>query len=290
MERFPAPSAVAMRLATFLPLWLRRFMRRQPILWRAFTRLQPALLSDEESVVVTVRSGSLSGFKIALGRGTPLYYWLDGHDEPDVIKALTNSARPGTVAIDVGANIGMETLLLASTVGPLGTVVCVEPDPRSAARLRMNCDLNKVENVELVEKAISNRTGMIAFSAMGELTSKVSAAGLQGPSDILVPCVTIDDLLADIPGASRVSLVKIDVEGHEVEVLEGANGLLSSTRPAVVVEVHAARGLRKCIELLERHDYQLSVLGKNAHAEEVIGGRDPSDSTFVRGHLLALPR
>lgn len=290
MERFRAPSAVAMRLATLLPLWLRRSMRRQPILWRAFTRLQPALLSDEKSVVVTVQSGSLSGFKIALGRGTPLYYWLDGHDEPDVIKALRNSARPGTVAIDVGAHVGMETLLLASMVGPHGTVVCVEPDPRSAARLRMNCDLNEVENVELVEKAISNRTGMIAFSAMGELTSKVSAAGLQTPSDILVPCITIDDLLKDIPGGTSVSLVKIDVEGHEVEVLEGAERLLSSTRPAVIVEVHAARELHKSIELLHGHGFQVSVLGKNAHAEEVVAGRDPADSTFVRGHLLALPR
>jgi FkbM family methyltransferase len=225
--------------------------------------------------------------KLAVGGGDVAYYWLDGHDEPAVVEALAKYGRQGSVAIDAGANIGLETLLLSSVVGATGMVLSVEPDPLNASKLRTNCNLNEARNVEVIEEAVSNRTGTIAFAASGDLTSHVPHATIGGSHD-LRPCVTLDELVRRFAAPTDVSVIKIDVEGHELEVLEGARDLLTSGRPVIIIEVHTPETRRDCIALLGEAGYSVSPLPDHGLWARTERGPSSSLSTFVREQLLAL--
>src|ERR1700722_172759 len=104
-----------------------------------------------------VLAGSMRGARINLA-GSYLGF-LTGHAEPEVQRALQDFVEPGQVVYDVGANIGFFTLLLARLVGPRGRVFAFEPMPENAAALRHIVALNGLDNVTVVEKAMSSESG-----------------------------------------------------------------------------------------------------------------------------------
>lgn len=142
-------------------------------------------------------------------------------------------ARPGTSAIDVGANLGIHALVLAACVGDGGKVYAFEPVPSICAKMKENLRLNRVSNVELHEGALGSSRGEVVFDAnAADFNIGKGRVNLQG--DITVPITTIDCQFGDV--TLPVSMVKIDTEGHELEVLKGAVGLLGKHRPAILME------------------------------------------------------
>ena len=142
-------------------------------------------------------------------------------------------ARPGTCAIDVGANLGMHSLVLAACVGDGGKVHAFEPVPSICDRMEENLKLNGVTNVELHKEAMGSFSGDVVFDA-NPTDFNVGKGRVTPQGDITVPIGTIDDRLGSL--TQPVSVVKIDTEGHELEVLKGAVDLLSKHRPAVLIE------------------------------------------------------
>jgi FkbM family methyltransferase len=164
----------------------------------------------------------------------------------------------GATVVDVGANIGYFTLTAASRVGRSGRVISVEPNPRAAERLRENVALNGLHNVTAIEAAVSSTPGTMALrlGADSEASSLFDAVHASiGVVDVLV--TTIDKILAD-QGLTRIDVLKLDVEGAEVDALLGAAQLLSGSHPprllleANPVTLRAAGrsvdDLRRCIE------------------------------------------
>lgn len=139
---------------------------------------------------------------------------------------LARHIRPGSVVLDAGAHHGYFTLFCARRVGPEGLVVAFEPGPEHQPWLRRNVELNGLTNVRIVEAAVGAKPGVTRFA-------KNRVYGQKG---VDVKVVTLDDTVAQL-GIPRVDAVKIDVEGFESEVLEGASRVLAM-RPGVVVEVH----------------------------------------------------
>jgi FkbM family methyltransferase len=146
---------------------------------------------------------------------------MDGYWESWITLALARLLRPGWHCLDVGANHGYYTLVMADGVGPDGRVVPVEPTPRLAELLRETLDVNGFPGVAVVQKAASASDGdslQLVIPPHRSLNARLSENA--GPNDTVVEVesVTIDALTADWP---HVDLIKIDVEGAEEAVWEG---------------------------------------------------------------------
>ena len=166
--------------------------------------------------------------------------WVYGGYELDLQATMRQWLRPGDVAIDVGANVGIHACALARVVGPHGRVIALEPVSTLAGRLRANCVLNDLRNVEVVEKAASSRTGTEVFFSAAPSEANQGQGSLYERTELVqvpqeVELETVDSII-EARGIARLRLVKIDVEGHELAVLRGMENALRCWRPYVVFE------------------------------------------------------
>jgi len=168
--------------------------------------------------------------------------------EPDVANAFVTLLHVGDVAVDIGANCGFFSVLAAMLVGPTGHVVSFEPDPENVARLRANLALNDCTNVTVIEKAVTNRVGDVEFFINGDnsggnaLWDPAEFPGnekcLATPLRLTVPGTTLDAAWEQLR-LPAPKLIKIDTEGADQRVLEGARDLLSRQKPRfVIAELH----------------------------------------------------
>lgn len=156
-----------------------------------------------------------------------------GQEEEQDLRALLRLLKPGDTFIDCGANIGLWTLTAASAVGCLGRVIAFEPNPATFVRLTENAmHLNDFgSRSQLIEAAVGDRIGRAALRA--EARHNVSCIGSDGaPDTVSVAMTTIDTVVA----GSAVMGLKIDVEGHELQALQGAVRLIERHKPWLCVE------------------------------------------------------
>jgi FkbM family methyltransferase len=166
-------------------------------------------------------------------------------------------ARPGTVAIDVGANVGMFTVPLALAVGPSGRVLTIEPSPENVRRLERNLDLNSLENVVVEPIAVGDKAGRLVLqlaSDPGFHSTAEIAESRSVDESLTVKAETLDQvwLRAHAP---NVTFVKIDTEGSEDAVLRGAEQILRTCQPALLVEAKGRERLRELDAWLGRFGY-----------------------------------
>jgi FkbM family methyltransferase len=177
-----------------------------------------------------------------------------GRYEPATQAVLESMLRPGDVVFDIGANLGYFTLVMAKQVGPGGRVVSFEPDPEMFSALTRNIGRNVDDSNGIVAlpAAIGAEAGSVRFARGWRSTrGRVVSAG----GDFEVEAMKVDDA-ADRMGVPR--LIKIDVEGAEVDVLLGARAILKSEKPLVLVEVHSEELESRCARLLEEFGYECS--------------------------------
>ncbi|PWC80805.1 hypothetical protein TSH100_28895 [Azospirillum sp. TSH100] len=164
-----------------------------------------------------------------VGRSLDLYGEYAEHE----VAVFRSILRSGDVAVEVGANIGAQTLPLARMVGPSGSVVAFEPQEMLFNLLSANLALNGITNVRARRMAVGSEAGSIRVPALDPSRSNnFGALGLGGwDHGELVPLVTLDSL--DLPSCR---LLKADVEGMEAAVLRGACQLIAQHRPVLYVE------------------------------------------------------
>jgi FkbM family methyltransferase len=168
-----------------------------------------------------------------------IYY--RGYYEPQVGRAIRSLLHRGQDAVDVGANIGCFTLIMADAVGPAGRVHAFEPDPRLVERLSRNIRLNRLENVVTNQVAVSDCSGRAEFFASDE-PHNVGLGSLKprDPDAVGISCLTTSlneyfrSLYSD--RLDSVGLIKMDIEGGEWPALLGASELVAR-RPALVLEI-----------------------------------------------------
>jgi FkbM family methyltransferase len=195
---------------------------------------------------------------------------LLGVYEPELTRLVLALARHGGRMIDIGANVGYFTLLWAAA-NPDNEVVALEPSPLVAPYLERNVRANGFAGrVEIRQCAASSTGGTARFSTLcDEATGWGRLAGHQDEAAVLdVPTERLDSIVG---ADERISFVKIDVEGAEASVLEGASALLTSKRiENVYVEINrpGARALKHpethALELLRAAGYRLRQLSRPA--------------------------
>lgn len=181
-------------------------------------------------------------------------------------KILKTIIKPGDVVIDIGAYVdGWYTLLAAKLTGNKGHVYTFEPHPIYYQRLKENVRLNRLTNVTLERLGIFNKNGSSVFyeAQFGSsiIKSQVVAMTKIKPKEITIKTTTLDSYVK-AKNIHHVSLIKIDVEGAEMFVLEGGNRLLrSKNAPDLVVEVfdkqlrHGGSSELKLLSYLKRLGY-----------------------------------
>lgn len=172
--------------------------------------------------------------------------------EPEWV-ALRRWIGEGARVVDVGANVGHYTLEMSHIVGPSGAVVAFEPNPETFETLKYLCDKSGAGNCFLLNYAASNERVKKKF------TMPTYDNGLENPyqfresllGDYEVQSMKVDDFV------KYADLVKIDVEGFELEALQGMPNLLNNRHPVVIVERNEADSNKdyKVIKFMKRFGY-----------------------------------
>lgn len=194
--------------------------------------------------------------------GSALQYWRYNlyKIEPSLFNFAEEFVAKGDNVWDVGANVGMFAFAAAGMAGPRGHVLAIEPDTYLAGLLRRSASgrPSSAAPVEVLPVAIAKEVGIarLLVARRGRSSNHLEGGGTTTSGGLrerhTVLTVTLDWLLERFP-APRV--VKIDVVGTELAVLQGAHRLLSETRPTVLVEVTKNRD--EVAQLLKSHDYAL---------------------------------
>jgi FkbM family methyltransferase len=170
--------------------------------------------------------------------------------EADMRIIASGLLPPNTVSVDVGCNVGLYASILAARTA---RTIAFEPHPGNAAYLRKL----KIRNCEIVEAAVSDAPGRQVLRVPIEADVEMHALGAIRGSEVNdasvvqydVEVVTLDSFLpARLNAGERIGFVKIDVEGHELDVLRGANKIIEAHRPVLLVET-AARSEQAKTEL-----------------------------------------
>jgi FkbM family methyltransferase len=157
--------------------------------------------------------------------------------DPAEIQFVRAHARPASTAIDIGAHKGGYSYWMARAVGPQGRVIAFEPQPELAARLR--CSFQHRSNVTIENMGLSNQCGPLTLNVPGTGPSpgasfETTQVTADSTRKINVEVSTLDARLT--PPHPRVSFIKCDVEGHELNVFMGAERTLREERPALLFE------------------------------------------------------
>jgi FkbM family methyltransferase len=178
-----------------------------------------------------------------------LYFLRKGQlYEPEVTTVFGRVLREGDTVVDVGANVGWFTLLAASLVGPSGKVVACEPGPDNRTKLQANIDASGfTSRVRVVSQPISDRAETVEFHLNADSSGghalwdpgrwQDNEKSRASPRSIHMSSASLDELL--FPGR-EIRLIKIDVEGAEQRVLQGAHAIVTSRRPPFIfAELHS---------------------------------------------------
>jgi FkbM family methyltransferase len=210
------------------------------------------------SLVLNVRGGVKICVPGSIDEATT-YILLEQEDwMEDEIRFVRHCIQPGMRVVDVGANHGVYTAALAAAVGPSGRVWAFEPTASPAKLLQQTLDLNGFGHAILTQAAISDRPGTLSLvpGSSSEL-NKSDASSAVLPGAHRVRAVTLDEI-SIIQDWQSIDFLKIDVEGHEPQVIEGGRAYLTSSSPLVMIEVkERATFSFEAVELLQSMNYSL---------------------------------
>lgn len=249
--------------------WLKGAARLQ---WR-----HPWLRALVQRVADQLRDRDL---QIAQGIGQGLWFnagrsnagYALGTTEPRLQDAFSRLLRPGMTVYDVGASVGFQAVLAGRLVGPKGQVIAFEPFPENAERARHNARLNGFDHLQVLQVAVAAEDGAARFQVgKGVNWGKLDPAGA-----LEVRVRSLDSVAAEL--GRLPSAIKIDAEGGEVAVLDGARRVLADAAPVLFIDCHGTNAA--VAERLEPLGYRLVVLG---------GGGLPLRDARWDAQVVALP-
>ncbi len=248
-----------------------------------------------------LRKGYLehNGFKINFGKEDSglAAFIVTNHDyETETREAIERILERGDVFVDLGANIGLFTLLAARIVGPEGKVFAFEPTPRTRKFLVKNVSENDFNGRVVIENyAISDRRSKAKFNlnALSEYNS--ICVGVGGENAIEVDTISLDEYFLE-KGIKRIDLIKMDIEGQELPAIRGMKQINAiNPRIKIIFEYHK-ENIKKnnltsieIFQLLEDYGFnQFTVLFREPFIIEIPGDLKILESAAKRANLNIL--
>ncbi len=214
----------------------------------------------------------------------------NGFEEAEV-QFVHRLLRSGMTVLDIGAHHGLYTLLTAKRVGRNGRVIAFEPSPRECRRLAKHVRVNRCRNVEVHACAVGDRSGeaeLFMVDGFRDWGNSLRPPAVPEPTRMVrVPVRKLDDVLAE-RGIEHVDFIKLDAEGGELAILEGARKLLQTApRPAILAEVEDIRTrpwgypAREIMQLLARWNYRWFALSETGSLYLASPDDESYDSNYV---------
>ena len=196
---------------------------------------------------------------------------------------LEKSLDTGDTFVDVGANVGYFSILAGNIVGGEGQVHSFEPYPKAYSILKMNTEYR--DNIKIYDIALSNVKGKSEFSIMDEGDRSSIGTNKNARKVVNIKKNKLDNVLNK--GVPKVDVIKIDVEGHELEVMEGAREVIRAYKPIIYFEyTYIYRNNKYNFEefenFLEEKKYSLKWVEMDNPSEGIIGSEDAT-------YIIAIP-
>jgi FkbM family methyltransferase len=228
------------RLST-LPL-LRKsyeFLIRVSIVGPILQKSLRFILPSEFLVWAVIRDGPGKGLWIHLNPRFEMEY-LVGNYESAVWRILQSHLKPGAVLYDVGAHIGLFSLIAARELGVQGSVFVFEPDPANVRRIEDHASRNGLDALGIIPKAAWFIDGRMKFQRACSQSSMNRGAIAEDNSAASESTIEVETVTLDSFGREHAlpSIVKLDVEGSAAAVLRGSEGIFRCVKPVVICEVH----------------------------------------------------
>ncbi|MBZ5566485.1 MAG: FkbM family methyltransferase [Acidobacteriia bacterium] len=235
-------ARVLSNFAALLPSELKyKLVRLRPVYLGLLSRFQPISTVKTSAGAFSWKIDALTSQQI-----------LRGCYEPYMQAAFTRYVRPGGAVYDVGAHAGFHSLFCALLAGPAGRVIAFEPNPGNFRSLTAQLELNPSLQVTLLPYAILDRNGDVRFEAGGDSSQgHISEAG---SFTVAGRCL---DSLVEQGSVPPPSVIKIDVEGAEEQVIAGALQVLKMHRPVVLCDRNDDTTETKVRRLLAPLDYNV---------------------------------
>jgi len=213
--------------------------------------------------------------RISGGLGKGLWAHLDprfemdyasGKYEPPIQQALSKHLEPGSVFYDVGAHVGIVSLFAARLVGTKGAVFAFEAYPDNAERIKEHVRRNMFPQIQVVPCAVWSSAGHLRFERASAQSSKNQGAIATGPlvggeNTIEVEAIALNDFARAHPAPT---LIKIDVEGAEADVLRGSEEIFARSKPVLICEVHHGHAAEDVTRWLNERGYTFKWLEASA--------------------------
>ncbi len=275
-------------MAAFLPRAARRLRNWREDVWNVRDRWLPRLPLPyvlEEGGVLLLPAGDQVGEALFKGRAY----------ERAERRFMYGALAVGMIVFDVGANIGLYTVIAARRVGPAGRVHSFEPSPAEFACLTRNVRTNRLRNVVANEVAVGGSRSEVTLTVYGDgwgaYNTLAPSRALEVPSSaVIVSQVTLDAYVGDYQ-LDRVDIIKIDVEGAEQSVLHGGESVVwPRLRPVVMCEFSDRRtallGYRAGTlwEYLARFDYRWFEVDPQSRLQP-----SPLKEEYVYDNLVGIP-
>ena len=236
------------------PLQIRNtFVKRR--CWRRFSR----------NPIITVRQSEIVSRFHAI---SPKNYWHIYSNRNEMNSYLNLALRPGDTVLDIGGHVGAYTVPIAKFVGPAGHVSVFEPEDEGRAAIVRNLALNSIGNCKVFNFAIGDKDGNVEFFVRPEKDTHSIFEKSNAPSPLgilerkVVEMRSIDSLLKSAT-ITQPQFIKLDVEGAELDALDGMRETIKGVR-AIFVECHDALkvdlGLGEPVELVSEKLRELGAL------------------------------
>ncbi len=206
-------------------------------------KARPLIAYDEESMAIRMRDGYVMAPRALPTFVTMLANATSKGLEPGTTDVLRRLVQPGMVVADVGANIGLLTLVMAWAAGPGGKVIAFEPEAVPRSNLEKMKHLNGLSWVEVRDQAVGEKAGQLTFHVSDIIghSSLYALPETEGSREIQVEVVRLDD----VAPAKRMDVVKIDVEGAELDVLAGMGGVIAKNPDLAIVAEFGPEHLKR---------------------------------------------
>jgi FkbM family methyltransferase len=227
-----------------------------------------------------IATGEAAGLTL-VSRGADPDFARGTYERP-IQRVIASNLIPGDVFFDIGANVGFFSLIAARCVGKEGQVYAFEPVPQNANAIVQSGQLNGFDTIRVFPEAVAATTGR-AELLLARHVGGAALASAETPPDanghLEVDVTTLDDAIVQ-RGLRPPTLVKVDVEGAEIDVFRGMTETLRTHRPKIVYEVDDAtrdgfdRKARQIAALLTSAGYALAALpasyaGQGWHVQHV---------------------
>ncbi len=196
--------------------------------------------------------------------------WIGSYEQTKQ-QIFNGALSPGFVVYDVGAHVGFYSLLASAGAGPTGRVYCFEPLPENVDYLRKHLRINQCVNCEVFEVAVTSMDGVARFDS----SRPRSMGWISETGGLLVRTVRLDTLVEE-KHILPPNVIKIDVEGAELSVLEGCAQTIGVSRPLIFLATHGPKAHNDCIEFLIAKKYKLQSLSEDPidRADELLARPD----------------